>query len=386
VRSPGSYILINHTTGERFDDITVTGDQQPGDGQPGNGEAPVRNENFPPPSNDFNFMTRTIETSEPYSDHGEEDDVAPLDGLGNFRISCQYSHFAYDDPIRQFGMSGESDHLHMFFGNTDTNAYTTKDTIAGSGNGTCHGFELNRSAYWVPALLDEDGKAVVPQDIIVYYKSRQVKNETQEVQFMPTGLTMVAGNIPEINEPHVPSADSQHVFWSCGKSGVIKNKSGTIPQCEDDQQLNATIYFGQCWNKNKDLEDRNNGHIKKLEWIDQPCTGDHPYRLPELGILIYYPSAADYGPANDTSKWRLSSDPEGEDDKRGSTLHADFIAGWETETIETWTKNCLRNVDEKWGGRNCTFGQTGTNRQLAGDGNNFRWDGPYRVTPPPRGQ
>jgi hypothetical protein len=368
VGSPGSYNLINHSTGQRFNDITVTGDQRPGGGQPGNDEAAIRNPNFPSHSRTPNFYSRTSYTSSEADGLGD----TVFGGGGNFRVNCQYSHFAYDDPIRSPGQSGRSHHLHMFFGNTDADADTTKDNITRSGNGTCHGYELNRSAYWVPALMDRDGKAVVPQDIVLYYKSRQVTDSSQVVWDMPKGLTMVAGSIAG----HVPSATSQHVFWSCGKSGVINNKSGTIPRDCGGQQLNATIYFGQCWDGRRDAA--NNAHIKKLDWVDQTCPDSHPRRLPELGILIYYP------PVADTTGWRLSSDMSG--DAPGSTLHADFIAGWDQTTIATWTENCLRRADGLNVGLNCTVGQTGTNRRLDAFGSqNYRWDGPYRVTPPARG-
>lgn len=383
VGSPGSYNLINHSTGDRFIGITVTGDQQPGDGQPGDGqpgdgEAAIRNPNFPSHSETPNFDDRTHFTSTPVSG-GQADEA--FGGGGNFRINCQYSHFAYDDPIRSPRQPGRSHHLHMFFGNTDTDAFTTKDNITSSGNGTCHGYELNRSAYWVPALLDQDGKAVVPQDIVIYYKSRQVTESSQVVREIPTGWTAVAGNTDGVN--HVPSATSQHVFWSCGSSGVIQNKSGTIPLgCGEGQQLNATIYFGQCWDGRRDSYNEDgimdNAHIKKLDWVDQFCPASHPHRLPELGILIYYP------PVADTTGWRLSSD--GPADPPGRTLHADFIAGWEEETIETWTDNCLRQADGLKAGWNCTVGEMGTNRRLDAFGSqNYRWDGPYRVTPPARG-
>ena len=58
----------------------------------------------------------------------------------------------------------------MFFGNTDINAFSTANTILNSGSSTCNGEELNRSGYWVPALIDEKGYAVVPDDVLVYYK------------------------------------------------------------------------------------------------------------------------------------------------------------------------------------------------------------------------
>ena len=68
---------------------------------------------------------------------------------GFFRVTCEVSHFAYDDPIVFPGQPGAA-HLHMFFGNTEANAYSTFDSLLNTGTSTCNGQDLNRTAYWVP--------------------------------------------------------------------------------------------------------------------------------------------------------------------------------------------------------------------------------------------
>ncbi|MGH1494118.1 MAG: hypothetical protein ACRBK7_32785, partial [Acidimicrobiales bacterium] len=85
------------------------------------------------PSNQLSLQALTQPISVP--DNGSVGD-------GQFRAACQYSHFAYDDPIIYPGQVGRS-HLHMFFGNTKTNAHSTTDSIVNSGGGSCNGFELN---------------------------------------------------------------------------------------------------------------------------------------------------------------------------------------------------------------------------------------------------
>jgi len=44
----------------------------------------------------------------------------------NFRILCDFSYAAADDPIMKSGFPGES-YLHLFFGNTKTNAFSTTE-------------------------------------------------------------------------------------------------------------------------------------------------------------------------------------------------------------------------------------------------------------------
>jgi len=263
-------------------------------------------------------------------------------GDGQFRAACEYSHFSYDDPIVFPGESGRS-HLHMFFGNTTTNAFTTTETLLDAGGGTCNGFELNRSAYWTPALLDGQGNVVVPDKIILYYKSK----DTASVQPMPQGLKMVAGNTT--GETFTASSV---LAWSCGASGAGYNYTNRIPDCGGDV-INASIVFPNCWDGvNLDSGD----HLSHLTYVaeEQPCPNEYPVRLPQISILLYFPGT------DSVDGWHLSSDrASGFNTGPGATLHADWWGGWNDEAMDLWTSGCMRAA------RNCSFGQTGTDRQLA---------------------
>lgn len=378
-------------------------------------------------------------TADTYNDRG---DVIPFDsgstsltgadGDGNFRVSCQWSHFSKDDPIVYPDDEGAS-HIHMFFGNTAANASTTTGPkLVESGGGTCNGFALNRSAYWMPALMNEEDKAVVPKTIFIYYKTRVickggyksreksvgsdqyecVPNDfpnnasnleypvdplwtPKEVSRMPQGLQLLGGPTPL-----TPDANIKQVFWSCGKNGDIydpqdgsKGKYNRIPtkeQCgtyiEKDgdgvettvhRPLNATIYFPQCWNPsmgmkyNDDLP-ASEQHVKRVEESENCPAGW--VRLPQLGVLVYW----DLEEVESTDGWRLDSDMGTA--VPGSTLHSDWIGGWHTGTQTDWIESCLM------GARNCTIGETGTQRKLKraindGTGND-NWIGPRTYTIP----
>ena len=101
--------------------------------------------------------------------NGNPEQAFPVSAGGQFRISCEFSHFAYDDPLVAPNDPGAA-HLHMFFGNTDVNAYSTFSSLRDTGSSTCNGQELNRTGYWVPAMIDGDGNARIPERIVVYYK------------------------------------------------------------------------------------------------------------------------------------------------------------------------------------------------------------------------
>ncbi|MEL6981418.1 MAG: DUF1996 domain-containing protein [Actinomycetota bacterium] len=261
---------------------------------------------------------------------------------GNFRMACAYSHFAYDDPIVFPGQSGRS-HLHMFFGNTAVDAHTTTNSLVNSGGSSCNGFELNRSGYWTPAVLDGKGNAVVPDQIILYYKTTM----PSQTVAMPQGLKMVAGNTTSES-----FTAGQRLGWSCGASGVSYNKSNRIPNNCGSDPVNAYIQFPNCWDgRNLDSSD----HISHMYFANdnQACPGSHPVRLPQITILLYFP-------AGDTSGWYLSSDRSGGfNTGSGATLHADWFGGWNDDAMNLWINGCIR------ASRNCSYGQTGTSRMFA---------------------
>src|SRR5215210_4308885 len=58
---------------------------------------------------------------------GEGPHASP-DEVGAFRFSCLPGHIARDDPIVYPGQPGKS-HLHQFFGNTDTDANSTYQSL-----------------------------------------------------------------------------------------------------------------------------------------------------------------------------------------------------------------------------------------------------------------
>lgn len=281
-------------------------------------------------------------------------------GDGQFRLACEYSHFGNDDPIVLPGQAGRA-HLHMFFGNTAVDAFTSADSLLNRGGSTCNGFELNRSGYWTPALLDGQGNAVVPDSIILYYKTKEPGN----VQAMPQGLQIVAGNTG--NDGF--SAGSR-LHWSCGGNGAAYNLTNQIPDCGGDT-INATIQFPNCWDgANLGSSD----HSSHMAFVaeERPCPASHPVRLPQISFLLYYPGASS------VDGWHLSSDRHGGRSMApGSSLHADWWGGWNDEAMELWIGGCMQAA------RNCSYGQTGTSRQLAALNKLQIYEGPNYLSLPP---
>ncbi len=312
-------------------------------------------------------------------------------GQGQFRVGCQYSHFAHDDPIVYPGQPGAA-HLHMFWGNTRTHAGTVFEppgssnpaSILESGGGTCQGFELNRSAYWIPAMLDRsaDGPSiVVPDQIILYYKSHR----PSEVHPLPPGVELLAGNVSPGGSAGETFTANTRLTWMCGVSGSTHSSQSRIPlDCNPGDSIIASIQFPQCLAVDGTGAPvlRSDDHLSHTAFVNNndPCPASHPYRVPQITYLVYYPNGRD-GAGAGVDQWRLSSDRG----TPGGSLHGDWLGGWNQRTIQLWTDGCFDPSGTFGGPRNCSLGQTGQN----GTGRGLRrvsrlndYEGPNFLTDP----
>jgi hypothetical protein len=108
---------------------------------------------------------------QPMSGNGAVPSSAAPDVVGAFRFICTAGQVLPDDPIVYPGQPGKS-HLHQFYGNEAADASSTYASLRSKGTSTCnHGpFAANRSAYWMPAMLDGAGEVVKPAFVSIYYK------------------------------------------------------------------------------------------------------------------------------------------------------------------------------------------------------------------------
>ena len=272
---------------------------------------------------------------------------ATLADRGNFRMRCEFSHLASDDPIVFPGQPGAS-HLHMFFGNTETTAHSSPNDIRTSGNTTCQGgSSANRSGYWIPTVHDTNGGVQVPDFALFYYKTAGL--EPGSIQSMPENLRIIAGNSNGSNS-------TNEAYWTCNGSG----RSTTIPNCSSGQTLFLTIHFPSCWDgSNLDSRDHQS-HMAYARWNGngRSCPGSHPVPLPEISFSFQF----DPGSAS-TRGWYLSSDDGA---AGGSTLHGDWMNGWNQSVMDTFISNCLHAK------RDCTNGQLGNGTKLSQTSSNGR--------------
>src|SRR5947208_1233818 len=117
---------------------------------------------------------------------------AAPDVVGAFRFICTAGQVLADDPIVYPGQPGKS-HLHQFYGNESANANSTFASLRRGGESTCNRgpFAANRSAYWMPAMLDAAGQVVKPEFVAIYYKRRPASDPKRS---LPSGHPPAEGN------------------------------------------------------------------------------------------------------------------------------------------------------------------------------------------------
>jgi hypothetical protein len=267
--------------------------------------------------------------------------------VGSFRTVCKYSHMAPDDPIVFPGQSGAS-HLHVFWGNSLTNANSTSQSLLNTGNGTCRGGTINRTGYWAPALIDtKTGTPIAPDLIHVYYKSGYMGVKPNQINAMPAGLRMVAGDAKATG----PQDFSE---WKCWDASEMR--SNTILSCPQGDFVTMTIDFPQCWDgKNLDSPD----HKSHMAYADEGrgCPASHPVAIPVITFNVLYAMPKTGG----VSSWRLSSDTYDPKLPGGYSIHGDWFDGWKQDIVNTWIPGCVRKPVS------CGSDMLGDGRSMGGD-------------------
>lgn len=115
-----------------------------------------------------------------------------------FRTICNFSHIGHFDPI-VFPGQATAGHLHMFFGNTSTNANSDYSQLRQNGESTCAGNKNNRTAYWAPALMEHLASGVdavrVFDYVVVYYTNNPLSQSAKTTR-IPRGFRYIGGYDP----------------------------------------------------------------------------------------------------------------------------------------------------------------------------------------------
>lgn len=286
---------------------------------------------------------------------GETPFRQPHDDTAAFRVNCSISHMNYDDPIVFPGVRGAT-HLHGFYGNVGTDYRSTPSSIAGSGNSTCTGGTINRTAYWAPAVIDTATKrAVTPPPpsssynvdrdhaLQVYYKSGYEGVRPQTIQNFPPGLRMIAGT-----SSSTAPQPLRVVHYSCD----LGQESSSFPNCAPGQIFTMSIVFPQCWDGvNLDSADHKSHMAYGLGYPDKGCPSSHPVPLPQ--VTQNYRLRV---PPGGMSTWRLASDLY--TGPAGYSGHADWMNGWDASVFQRALDTCYP------GGLDCQMNLIGGGQKL----------------------
>jgi hypothetical protein len=285
------------------------------------------------------------------------------DDVGAFRFLCAPSHNAYNDPIVYPGQPGKS-HLHTFFGNTLADANSTYSSLRTTGASTCNDV-LNRSAYWIPAMMTAAGKVVMPDYLSVYYKRMpssdpRCATEATACVKLPRGLRYIFGY--NMGDPASTPTDTTKRWWNCDGAGAISGQFANIADalkgCPVGARLGVVLIAPNCWDgKNLDSADHRSHMAYQFYDGSGPnpvCPKTHPYIIPAFQLGAWYTIDA-------TAKdWYLSSDrmPGMAASAPGTTAHADWFGAWEDSILDLWTANCIDKL------LSCSGGDLGNGTQI----------------------
>jgi hypothetical protein len=301
---------------------------------------------------------------------------AAPDTLGAFRFICLPGQILPDDSIVWLGQPGKS-HLHQFYGNTAANGSSTYESLRTSGDSTCMS-PVNRSAYWMPAMLDGKGNVVRPDYVSIYYKRypasspqcTQGKVSAKGCVQLPNGLRFIMGR--DMLNLAAPSTGNFH-FLCDNNTGTFATLGGALAVCKPGNHIIAVIDAPMCWNgKDLDTADHRShvGYMHDTHLGYPGCDAEHPYIIPEFTMSANYSVVA----GDDPTLWSFSSDAMAPNEPHGSTYHADWFGAWDPTVLATWTDNCINKL------LNCSGGILGNGKQMK-QSYGFTWSATPRLVP-----
>jgi uncharacterized protein DUF1996 len=241
---------------------------------------------------------------------------------------CDMTRQAKDDPIVFPGRPGAS-HLHDFFGNPTTDAFSTTNTLASRSGDCLKGWgDADRAAYWVPSLLRNGQPVVRSGDLFRIQAYYAVLDKPLPVEPIPYGLRMIAGDAMATSPQPRDVVHFNCLKYPWPSGGQATGPSTTIPTCGPGTYISARIQFPGCWN-GRDLDSAD--HKSHMAYPrGGRCPSSHPVGIPTLLLRVRWQMVGGV-PAS-----QLSFSTGGQ-----HNLHADFWNVWAPDTMRWLVDNCL---------------------------------------------
>lgn len=304
------------------------------------------------------------------------------ENVGAFRFLCGSGQLKRDDPLVYPGQPGKA-HLHQFYGNLNANAYSTYQSLRTSGASTCgspNSNAANRSAYWMPALLDGKGNVVQPDTVDLYYK-RTPKSATDCTSGLrvkaclgiPNGLRFIWGYDMAAGTP----AQYPFSFYCEALGGGSQTLGPAVASCPVGSKVFVRSDAPSCWDGTRLYSTDHRSHLSYM--VDThlgyfACPSTHPYAIPTLTLSVSYRIAA----GDDPKLWRFSSDEMHPELPAGSTMHADYWEAWDPTVKAMWEDNCIDKM------LNCVGGALGNGYSIIGASQPwYGWTNPNHLVPIP---
>jgi hypothetical protein len=202
------------------------------------------------------------------------------------KLHCDFSHAAQDDPIVFPGMPGAA-HVHNFYGNATTDAFSTLESLT-PGPSTCN-VPGDNAGYWVPQAYLY-GVPLIAPNVAEYWR-----NEGRSyVVAPPTGMQYVA----------------RVVKWGCTNG----SDGSPLPVACDPAttgRVKAKVFFPDCI-------------MAGVFTYDRACVGGAPIVQLQLNV--------NYKITDPTGLGLSVVDPvtgEVRTDGSPTTMHADFFNAWD---------------------------------------------------------
>ena len=203
-------------------------------------------------------------------------DPGPQGRVPQFVVECRFSHAAPDDPIVHPGHAGLS-HLHTFFGSTHDRRRLAPPRTSPPAPTTCDQ-QLDRAAYWAPALLD-GGVPWRPRRPIAYYRPGRRRRPRHG-----RALPVRAGHAGR--RPHAADGPAAR-----RRGLVVRHRVASAPPprptCPRGRPLRLAVGFPDCWDGEHLDSPDHRAHVARSE--RGRCPASHPVAVPQLLLTISYP-------------------------------------------------------------------------------------------------
>lgn len=233
--------------------------------------------------------------------------------------------------------------MHMFWGNTALDAYTTSSSILTTGRSSCEGGDNYRVGAWIPALFNPRGEVIIPEQTYLYYKTFGPPNMNYNMlRVIPQGLGMLAS--PDTLNFSGSEIRTEYIQHN-GIMTLLLNVS--FPSCvaTDNGQISGNPILSYR-NMPGSLATQVNSHVAYPgSGNEVGCPTSHPYRFATPQFLIYYDANQAVPGSYLSSDAMAGASPL-------STLHGDYMFGADPSANQAILQ-CVREA------RNCGFDQGG---------------------------